>query len=241
MKVDSKELYRQLTAPFSEKEIEWRLQRVVNPEKKTGLAVPYVQCRAIQRRLDETVGPFNWQTEFRSWIAIENQPSNLCVLSVYMEDRKEWVSKSDGAALTQEEPVKGGLSGAFKRAAVLWGIGRYLYDMDAQFVDVEEYRKGKWRMSRDSIKKLESYYLSWIGRGTSPPNPAPYEYVVTSIAQEQFGQSMVLQDQKKVSILAVKQGTDRALAKGVRLTRVRLTEYPGRDDVKVLSEYKIAA
>ena len=39
----------------------------------------------------------------------------------------EWLTKWDGAENTHVEPVKGGLSGALKRAGALWGVGRYLY------------------------------------------------------------------------------------------------------------------
>lgn len=45
--------------------------------------------------------------------------------------------QTDGAENTDIEPVKGGLSDAYKRAAVKWGIGRYLYDMEAAWVDVD--------------------------------------------------------------------------------------------------------
>ena len=38
-----------------------------------------------------------------------------------------WISKSDGADDSNIEGAKGGLSDAFKRAAVKFGIGRYLY------------------------------------------------------------------------------------------------------------------
>jgi len=43
-----------------------------------------------------------------------------------------------GAENSDIEPVKGGLSDSFKRAAVQWGIGRYLYSLGAVWVDVEQ-------------------------------------------------------------------------------------------------------
>ena len=39
----------------------------------------------------------------------------------------EWIGKSDGADDSNIEAAKGGLSAALKRAAVQWGIARYLY------------------------------------------------------------------------------------------------------------------
>src|SRR5690606_38042070 len=50
----------------------------------------------------------------------------------------EWVTKWDGAENTEKEAVKGGLSGAMKRAAVQWGIGRYLYQLEEGWANVHE-------------------------------------------------------------------------------------------------------
>ena len=49
------ELRAVLSAPFSSSDIEWRVS-ATNAEKTKGLAVPYVTNRAIQNRLDDTVG-----------------------------------------------------------------------------------------------------------------------------------------------------------------------------------------
>ena len=45
--------------------------------------------------------------------------------------------KENGAGDTDFEADKGALSDAFKRAAVLWGIGQYLYDLDSPWVAIE--------------------------------------------------------------------------------------------------------
>ena len=50
----------------------------------------------------------------------------------------EWVTKWDGAENTDIEAVKGGLSGAMKRAAVQWGIGRYLYKLEESWINANE-------------------------------------------------------------------------------------------------------
>lgn len=46
-----------------------------------------------------------------------------CGISIKIDG--EWITKWDAAENTQVEAVKGGRSGAMKRAAVQWGIGRY--------------------------------------------------------------------------------------------------------------------
>jgi hypothetical protein len=50
----------------------------------------------------------------------------------------EWVTKEDGAEQTDLESFKGGLSSAIKRAAVVWGIGRYLYDLEEGYAEIVE-------------------------------------------------------------------------------------------------------
>ena len=59
-----------------------------------------------------------------------------------------WVWKSDGAGATDFEGAKGAFSDSFKRAAVHWGIGRYLYDLDAPWVAIEQ--RGKSSVIKSS-------------------------------------------------------------------------------------------
>lgn len=125
-----------LREPFEEADIEWKPGAVTRDRTK-GLAMAYVTNRAIQDRLDEVVGPANWRNVFRAG------PSGgvLCGIAINVTGdvtRPCWVTKWDGAENTEFESVKGGLSAAMKRAAVQWGIGRYLYDLPAQWVPLDE-------------------------------------------------------------------------------------------------------
>ena len=54
---------QKLLLPFPASDIEWRTA-YTNTEKTQGFAVPFVNSRAIQERLDEIFGPENWQNEF---------------------------------------------------------------------------------------------------------------------------------------------------------------------------------
>lgn len=125
--------YRALQDFFDAEEIEWRLQQAGEKNGKVwAICVPYVTNRAIMQRLDDVVGPGSWKNEFRAG------PGGgvLCGISVRVDG--EWVTKWDGAENTDVEGVKGGLSGAMKRAAVQWGIGRYLYALEESFASVAE-------------------------------------------------------------------------------------------------------
>ena len=130
--------YRALQDFFAADELEWRIQQAGEKNGRVwAICVPYVTNRAIQSRLDDVVGPGDWRNEFRPG----PDGGVMCGLSIRVGD--EWVTKWDGAENTDVEGVKGGLSGAMKRAAVQWGIGRYLYALDECFAHVHE--QGRFR------------------------------------------------------------------------------------------------
>ena len=69
-----------------------------------------------------------------------------------------WITRAGGAGDTDIEAEKGALSDAFKRAAVLFGIGRYLYDLPNEWIEIDEYKKFKrkpslpaWALPKDAV------------------------------------------------------------------------------------------
>ena len=136
MNINYDEIIERLREPFNAKSIEWKIQ-VTTQDKSRGMAVPYMDARAVQKRLVDVVGPFNWKNVYSLW----HDNSQICGISIFNAERNEWVTKYDGAENSDIEPIKGGLSDSFKRAASAWGIGRYLYQLDGIWVDVES--KGK--------------------------------------------------------------------------------------------------
>jgi hypothetical protein len=89
------------------------------------------------QRLDDVCGPENWRNEFR----YEQNGAVLCGISIFtrIPDREpQWITKWDGAENTDIEAVKGGLSNSMKRAAVQWGIGRYLYDLEEGWAEITD-------------------------------------------------------------------------------------------------------
>ena len=61
----------------------------------------------------------------------------ICAITLYSGGEK--YTREDGANLTDFEAFKGGLSGAFKRAASAWGIGRYLYDLPTTWAPIDNW------------------------------------------------------------------------------------------------------
>ena len=127
---DPREIQTALSKPFAPEDLEWRLQQTFE-DKMRGIAVPYVTNRAIQNRLDESVGPENWYNSYKPWHGAGKKEAQLCGIAIYFEGRG-FITKWDGAEDSDIEPVKGGLSDSMKRAAVQWGIGRVLYCIQAE-------------------------------------------------------------------------------------------------------------
>ena len=159
------ELRTALSAPFSSGDIEWRVS-ATNRDKTKGLAVAYVTNRAIQNRLDDTVGVDGWYNEFVPW---KNGAAQLCGISICFADRDVWLTKYDGADDSDIEAVKGGLSDSMKRAAVEWGIGRYLYGMPQIWVEI--YQRGKgFAIAEQEYPRLNQAHEDWV-RGLTGGGP----------------------------------------------------------------------
>lgn len=152
-------MIQELKAPFEAKDIEWRVQRSgVKDGKAWAMVLAYVTNRAIMDRLDAVCGIEGWRNEYKP---IEK--GMLCGISIKIND--EWITKWDGAQNTDIEPIKGGISGSMKRAAVQWGIGRYLYGLSATFANVN----GKGSHS-DKAKDKQTNKDVWF-KWDPPPLP----------------------------------------------------------------------
>lgn len=149
--------FQQLREPFEALDIEWRIQQSgVKNGKPWAMALAYITNRAIQQRLDDVCKPENWRNEYAS----APDGGVMCGISIKVDG--EWITKWDGAENTDVEAVKGGLSNSMKRAAVQWGIGRYLYKLDTTFVEIRD--KGQHYIAIKEDKKdpkSKTHYGYW--------------------------------------------------------------------------------
>lgn len=99
----------------------WRVQSF-SQYKPEATCVAYVDSRDVQKLLDEVAGPENWQDEY---YAVKN--NLFCRIGIRVNG--EWTWKGDCGTESNVDKEKGEASDAFKRAAVKWGIGRFLYDL----------------------------------------------------------------------------------------------------------------
>ena len=120
----------QLSRPFDVNKIRWRIG-ATSKDKTSGIALAYLDARDVMERLDEVCGAENWQAIY------DHVTANGVVCRLGIRCDGDWVWKSNGAGETAVEAEKGALSDAFKRAAVLWGVGRYLYALENIWVNIE--------------------------------------------------------------------------------------------------------
>jgi hypothetical protein len=125
-----------LAAPFAKDQVRFK-PGVVSGNR--ALALVYVDARAIQDRLDEVLGVAGWQDEY------ECLPDGSVVCKLRLRLGSEWITKSDVGG-PSEQPDEGdrrkaAFSDALKRAAVKFGIGRYLYRMKSQWVDYDPQKR----------------------------------------------------------------------------------------------------
>lgn len=106
--------------------IKWRVQSF-SKNKPAGQCVAYVDARQVSSRLDEVCGPENWQIDYKP-------VNNLLMAGIGINTEEGWVWKWDTGSESNIEKDKGHASDAFKRAAVQWGVGRFLYDLDPVWV-----------------------------------------------------------------------------------------------------------
>lgn len=161
-----------LGQPFPYSDVHWRMQHV-DTTKEEGFAVPYLDARAVEDRLDKVIGQDNWNDTYENWHAytetttdrdkttVKEIRSQLCTIYVYNKERDAWLGKTDGAENTDFESIKGGLSDSFKRAAVKWNVGRYMYKMNPIWVKAKK-RGRSYIVHPDEEAKLKDEYFKII-------------------------------------------------------------------------------
>lgn len=103
--------------------------------KPSAQCVAYIDARDVMDLLDQVCGVENWQCSYK-----EIKNNIYCEISIFING--QWVSKMDCGTESKTEAEKGEASDSFKRAAVKWGIGRFLYEIPMQFVKTDAVKEG---------------------------------------------------------------------------------------------------
>lgn len=134
-----------LAEPFNPEDVDFRGQ-TSKGEDGRAQAVCYVDARTVMDRLDAVVGPGAWSFTYEPLIVANGQVQVAKgALTVH------GVTKEDIGEASNFDPSKGCVSDALKRAAVLWGIGRYLYSIGGDWVTLE-----KGRITPGDLKRLRA-------------------------------------------------------------------------------------
>lgn len=155
---------KQLFAEFPREAISWRAQSVTKTGDKA-LALAYIDARDVMDRLDDVCGSENWQDRYEF-----HGTRTICYLSIRVDG--EWITKADGAGDSDVEAEKGAISDALKRAAVKWGVGRYLYHIVSPWVPCESYEteyQGKKKWNWRSWKEDPWSFVKGAKQPATPP------------------------------------------------------------------------
>lgn len=122
----------------------------------------YKDARVDMNVLDETVGCMNWQKSYL-------RDNANCVVSIYDDEKKQWVSKEDTGTESFAEQEKGLASDSFKRACFNWGIGRELYTAPSILIlpNKEMTPKGKetefYQNDKGKYETKTRFWVEYIG------------------------------------------------------------------------------
>ena len=139
-----------LQEPLPIESIDFRIQSINKGGYATILA--YKDARVDMNRLDAVCTPLNWKREHA-------RDNHNCIVSIYDESKKEWVSKEDTGAESFTEKEKGLASDSFKRACFNWGIGRELYDYPLIQIklNADEFKENNGKMQQTYALQLRSW------------------------------------------------------------------------------------
>jgi hypothetical protein len=165
---ETENLTNALAEPFDPSEVRFK-PAVVSGNR--ALALAYVDARVIQDRLDDVLGVDGWQDDYECLA----DGSVVCRLRLRMGD--EWITKVDVGGQSEQsdggDRIKAAFSDALKRAAVKFGIGRYLYRLPSQWVGYDSQRRQLAELPKLPTWALPGGHAEAAKAPTVPPNPKP--------------------------------------------------------------------
>ena len=137
---------------------------------KSAQCLAYLDARDVMDLLDRVCGKAGWQDDY--FVLQDRLYGKISIEVEHKHQGSIWISKCDVGTESNTEKEKGNASDAFKRAAVHWGIGRFLYRMDRVWVNVNDSKQ----LVDDSGKRI--WDLSdHCNRVLAKKYPKKYSYV----------------------------------------------------------------
>ena len=147
-----------LSEPFDPSEIKWRVtatstQQTKHGPQKRGQLIAYADQRAYTDRLNEVFGEWGWTRDYDVQVAQNferrapgDKKETAVAAKVVVVSKvtihglgshtgvgEEWADDQNAATRAEAQ--------AFKRACACFGLGRYLYDLDKIWIDLDQYNR----------------------------------------------------------------------------------------------------
>ena len=203
---------------------QWRVQSFQGDK---AVCVAYIDSRDVQEMLDNVCGPESWQCDYK-----EIKGNLFCGIGIAQLVGKDliWVWKWDCGTESNTDKEKGEASDSFKRAAVKWGIGRFLYDLEIVKVGTAIYEKNGKQYPTDNNGKI-----LWTGAEltkfiNSKNNTSSYNHKELS----QNGKPLISNAQFKSLVERIRKGDYEAGAKAKEMFSFESTQE------KILNDLLIA-
>src|SRR5271169_1234321 len=177
-------LLSELEVPFSPDQVRWRVTNTTN-DKKRGQIVPYADSRAYTDRLNALFTPQGWTREYKvetmtnitrvkkgesivSGKVLVTCTVTLVGIGSHSGTGEEWADDDNGMTSADAQ--------AFKRACSCFGLGRYFYDIQPAWVDLDQNRQPArtpvlpvWALPESGRKGVRPSGKSGNGKG-NPTN-----------------------------------------------------------------------
>lgn len=154
-----------LKRPFPVKDINWKpgvmtgaakLWKRGDPVTKDmkALVMAYGDYRAYMNALDAICGPF-WSVRYVTW----DTTRLICELTIFGVTRSSTGEFDEKANMKQKDAPEGvnAEAQAFKRAAALFGLGRYLYSLGSKWATLKE-DQGNLAISDEARTERDTWY-----------------------------------------------------------------------------------
>ena len=150
---DIKSVLAELEVPFSPDQIQWRVTNTAK-DKRRGQIVPYADPRAYADRLNALFTPQGWTRQYKvetmnnitrmkkgesivSGKILVTCTVTIVGLSSHSGTGEEWADDENGMTAADAQ--------AFKRACACFGLGRYFYEFQGSWVDLDQNQQPKRR------------------------------------------------------------------------------------------------
>jgi Rad52/22 family double-strand break repair protein len=136
------EVLRALAVPFDAAVVQWRVTES-SDDGTCGLMLPYADPRAYSDRLNDLFTPAGWSRKYAVQASAPVQRSKrgpAAKILVTCEVTIACIGTNSGTGeewSDKENALTGAEAQAFKRALSCFGLGRYLYDVDGEWVDLD--------------------------------------------------------------------------------------------------------